>query len=208
MGVFPHLKNFVFEVNNLGVALADLLPLLRQSIDWFESWAREQEIMYEVRFSELETGLSSSGDLVEGDTIVSTPREVRAFHAFEEVCGLDADTLGRFKDRFQFPERVKVRLPIEEDRACHFFPGEVCFYKFAFVYGLRFPVHPFLVELLDRFGIAHEQLMPNSWRIVVSCMRIWSAATNGGMLKVDELVYLYHLKESKEHKYYELVPWE
>ena len=73
MGVFPHLKNFVFEVNNLGVALADLLPLLRQSIDWFESWAREQEIMYEVRFSELETGLSSSGDLVEGDTIVSTP---------------------------------------------------------------------------------------------------------------------------------------
>ena len=83
MGVFPHLKNFVFEVNNLGVALADLLPLLRQSIDWFESWAREQEIMYEVRFSELETGLSSSGDLVEGDTIVSTPREVRAFHAFE-----------------------------------------------------------------------------------------------------------------------------
>ena len=35
--VFPHLENFVFEVNNLGVALADLLPLLRQSIDWFES---------------------------------------------------------------------------------------------------------------------------------------------------------------------------
>ena len=28
------------------------------------------------------------------------------------------------------------------------------------------------------------------------------------MLKVDELVYLYHLKESKEHRYYELVHWE
>ena len=26
------------------------------------------------------------------------------FHALEEVCGLDVDTLGRFKDRFQFPE--------------------------------------------------------------------------------------------------------
>ena len=111
---------------------------------------REREIISEVRSSELETGLLSSGDPVEGDTTVSAPREVRAFHALEEVCGLDADTLGRFKDRFQFPKRVKVRLPNEEDQACHFFPGEVCFYESTFAYGLRFPAHPFLMELLDR----------------------------------------------------------
>ena len=43
---------------------------------------------------------------------------------------------------------------------------------------------------------------------MVSYMGIWLAATNGGMLKVDELVYLYYLKKSKEHGYYELVPWE
>jgi len=48
--------------------------------------------------------------------------------------------------------------------------------------------------------------MPNSWRIVVNCMGIWLAAIDGGMLKVDKLVYLYRLNESKEHKYYELVP--
>ena len=28
------------------------------------------------------------------------------------------------------------------------------------------------------------------------------------MLKIDELVYLYRLKASKEYGYYELVPWE
>ena len=39
-------------------------------------------------------------------------------------------------------------------------------------------------------------------------MGIWLAATDGGMLKVDELVYMYRLKESKEYGYYELVPWE
>ena len=65
---------------------------------------REREIISEVRSSELETELSSSGDPIEGDTTVSTPQEVRAFHALEEVCGLDANTLGRFKDRFQFPK--------------------------------------------------------------------------------------------------------
>ena len=51
--------------------------------------------MSEVRSSELETGLSSSGDPVEGDTTVSNPREVRAFYTLNEECGLDADTLGR-----------------------------------------------------------------------------------------------------------------
>ena len=27
------------------------------------------------------------------------------------------------------------------------------------------------------------------------------------MIRVDEFTYLYHLKESKEYRYYELVPW-
>ena len=39
-------------------------------------------------------------------------------------------------------------------------------------------------------------------------MGIWLTATDEGMLKVDELIYLYRLKESKENMYYKLVPWE
>ena len=161
LGTYPFLENFVFEGNCLGVVLGDLLPLLRQSLNWFEGLAR-RELMSEVRSSDLETGLSSSGDLAEGDTAVYGPREVRAFYALREVCGLDAETVNRFKDRFQFPARVRVRLPMDEDRACHFFPGEICFYELTFTCGLRLPVHPFLMELLDHFGIAPGQLMPNS----------------------------------------------
>ena len=43
---------------------------------------------------------------------------------------------------------------------------------------------------------------------MVSYMGIRLATTDRDMIKVDELVYLYRLKESKEHGYYELVPWE
>ena len=39
-------------------------------------------------------------------------------------------------------------------------------------------------------------------------MEIWLAATKGDMIKMDKLVYLYRLKESKEHEYYKMVPWE
>ena len=62
------------------------------------------------------------------------------------------------------------------------------------------------MELLDHFGIAFGQLMPNLWRIVANCMGIWLAAMDGDMLRVDELIYLYSLKVSKEYGYYELVP--
>ena len=62
------------------------------------------------------------------------------------------------------------------------------------------------MELLDHFGIAPRQLVPNLWRIVVNCMEIWLAA-NRDMIKVGELVHMYRLKESKEYGYYELVPW-
>ena len=164
--------------------------------------------MSEVRSSELEIGLLPSDDPVEGDTTVFVPREVKAFHALGEACGLDNETLSRFRGRFQFPDRVRVCRPHEEERACYFSPKEVCFYEVAFLSGLRFPVHPFIMELLGHFDIASEQLMPNLWRILVSCMEIWLAATDGDMIRVDKLVYLYRLKESKEHGYYELVPWE
>jgi len=120
--------------------------------------------MSEVRSSELETRLSSSDDLMEvgDDTAVSVPREVRAFSVLGEECGLDVEILSRFSQRFQFSNKVRVRLPQPKERACHFSPGEVCFYEAAFLSGLRFPIHPFIMELLNHFRIAPRQLMPNS----------------------------------------------
>ena len=187
----PLVENFVFEGSSLSIVLADLVPSLYQSIDWFEGLMSERGAMSKVRSSELKTELSSSDDPVEveEDTAVSIPREVRAFHALEEVCSLDDETLSRFRGRFQFPDRVRVHLPHRDERACHFSPEEVCFYEAVFLSGLRFPVHPFIMELLGHFDIASGQLMPNSWRIVVSCIEIWLATTEGDMIKVDELVY-------------------
>ena len=113
---------------------ADLFPLLRQSVDWFKDLIGKRRVMSEVRSSELEMGLSSSNDLVkvEEDTAASGPQEIKAFHALGEVCGLDVDTLSKFRDRFQFPERVRVHLPYEKERACHFLPKEVCFNEASF----------------------------------------------------------------------------
>ena len=102
----PLVGDFIFAGYGLIVVLGEISPILGQSIAWFEG---ETKRMLEVRSSELETGLSSSDGPKEGDIAVSTPHVVRAFHALKEVCGLDADTVGRFKDRFHFPEPIHVR---------------------------------------------------------------------------------------------------
>ena len=93
--------------------------------------------------------LLSSDDLVEAevDTVAPGPlsprrREVRSFHALKEECTLEADTLFRFRDKFQFPEEVRIHLHKGGEKAYHFLLGEVFFYKAAFQCGFRFPVHP------------------------------------------------------------------
>ena len=146
------------------MVLADLFPLLRQSVDWFEDLVVERIAMLEVRSSELKTGLSSSDDPmeVEADTTAFDPCEIRAFHSLGEVCSQDDETLSKFRGRFQFPDKVRVRLPYREEHTCHFLHGEVCFYEAAFLCGLKFPIHPFIIELLGHFNIVPGQLMPNS----------------------------------------------
>ena len=43
---------------------------------------------------------------------------------------------------------------------------------------------------------------------ILSCMEIWMIVTKGDIIRTDKLLYLYRLKESKEFRYYKLVPWD
>ena len=196
----PEVGSFAFESSALGLVLVTLvLCCVNPWIGFVRAMSAE------VRSSELDTGLSSSDKAVEVDTAISassslnplssSPTVLRAFHALKEVCSLDEDTLFRFRDRFQIPDDTRIRLSRSGEKACTFNPGEVCFYEAALLSGLRFPVHPFIMELLHNLGIAPGQLMPNSWRIIVSFLEIWMIVMERDMIKVDELLDLYRLKE-------------
>ena len=119
---------------------------------------------FEVRSSDLEIGLSSTAGTarVETDITASIPSSSlpsvfaspRPFHALKEECSLKEDTFSRFRDRFQFPEETRVHLPRKGKKSYAFAHGKVCFYEAAFLCGLRFPVHPFKMELLHYLNIA------------------------------------------------------
>ena len=104
--------------------MKDLFPLLRQLANWFKELVGEWGVMSKVRFSELKTGLSSSDNpvKVEVDIAAFGRKKGKAFHVLGEECALYTDTLFRFRDRFQFPEGVRVCLPYEGEGACHFSP--------------------------------------------------------------------------------------
>ena len=97
----------------------------------------------EVRSSELDTGLSLSED--QGVLKVSSPST--PYKAWGIHCALKEKEERRIRNRSQFPSLVKVRIPDDDDRACHSYVDEVCFYEVDFISCLCFPIHPFLGEL-------------------------------------------------------------
>jgi len=104
----------------------------------------------ELRSSELEMGLSSSNDHVIHEVIsLSTP-----YKAWSIPCALLEKDEKRIKDRFQFPDSVRIRILSDEDRACHSYADEVCFYEADFTSGLRLPVHHFVRELFVYLHLA------------------------------------------------------
>lgn len=119
--------------SNLGLVLADLYPILRQSLNWFREISGEERVTSKVRSSELETGLSFGDDLteVEGDIAALVPssshssrwREIRAFQALKEERTLNEETLTRFRDSFQFPAETRICLPREGEKVYSFTLG-------------------------------------------------------------------------------------
>ena len=101
--------------------------------------------------------------VVSGATFVSIP-----YKAWNVSCSLSEKDKKRIRDRFQFPDFVKIRILSDEERACHSYADEVCFYEAYFTSDLRFPVHPFVRELFSYLHLAMAQLVPNSWWILVS----------------------------------------
>ena len=116
--------------------------------------------------------------------------------------------LNGFRKIFQFPKGTSVRLPCLGEKACNFAHREVCFYEVDFLCGLHFPVHPFIMQLLNEFQITPVQLIPNAWRMIISCMSIWMSACDGEMITLNEFLFLYRLKTFTHYGYFELLPWD
>ena len=111
--------------------LSSLFPLVSHSA----RVARSLKMSGKVRSSELETRLPSFDDRVIPE--VTSPSTL--YKAWNIPCTLLEKDEKQIRDRFQFPDLVRIRIPSDEDRAYHSYVDEVCFYVADFTSGLRFP---------------------------------------------------------------------
>uniref|UniRef100_A0A2N9I3K9 Uncharacterized protein n=1 Tax=Fagus sylvatica TaxID=28930 RepID=A0A2N9I3K9_FAGSY len=104
----------------------------------------------------------------------------------------DEDGLKKYRDRYQIPDDVVLRIPNPDERACSSRYDDVAFYEADFNACLRFPMQPLMRELLDHLHLTPAQLAPNAWQTAISCMVLWQICSKGeDFLTMDELLYCY-----------------
>ena len=212
LGRRPQVSLFVSLCSTFRPVLFTLCLLIHQSLVRYHSEMDPIEYRTDdVRSSELETGLSSNAESLNQvvDTAVSnlpSSSSSRPLHTLSEFCSLKECYLKGFRKRFQFPKSTSIRLPRLGQKACNFAHGEVCFYEAHFLCGLQFPIHPFILHILNELQIAPGQLIPNAWRMIISYMSIWVSVCDGEMITVNEFLFCYHLKASTHYGYFELLP--
>uniref|UniRef100_A0A2N9ILQ2 Transposase (putative) gypsy type domain-containing protein n=1 Tax=Fagus sylvatica TaxID=28930 RepID=A0A2N9ILQ2_FAGSY len=122
------------------------------------------------------------------------PRVDRSWKAMSFFSKIRRDEdIDRIRRRYQIPDDVVLRIPDSDERACcPKYEGDVAFYEADLRAGLRFPVQPFVRELLDFLSLAPGQINPNGWRTIISCMVMWRVSSNGEEdLTVDEFLFCY-----------------
>ena len=106
---------------------------------------------------------------------------------------INQDDIDRIRRRYQIPDDVVLRIPDSNERACcPKYEGDIAFYKVDLKAGLRFPMQPFVRELLDFLSLAPGQVALNGWQTIISCMVMWRVNSNGQEdLTVDEFIFYY-----------------
>ena len=130
--------------------------------------------------NETEWPLPLSNELPEGlSSLKREPREVsseatpstsrpcpvsrvdRSWKVMSYFSKIDQEDINRIRMRYQIPDP-------NERAGCPKFKGDVAFYEVDFQAGVRFPLQPFVRDLLDFLSLAPRQVTPNGWRTILS----------------------------------------
>uniref|UniRef100_A0A2N9HIF2 Uncharacterized protein n=1 Tax=Fagus sylvatica TaxID=28930 RepID=A0A2N9HIF2_FAGSY len=162
----PPLEGYVSSDSVLHRLAAELYSIVHPALTTWEA-VRNRMAANEAEWSlplseELPEGLSdeSAGGEVgraSSDAVPSTsgsrqmPRVNRSWKALSFFSKIRRDEdINRIRRSYQIPDDVVLRIPDSDERACcPKYEGDVAFYEADFKAGLRFPVQPFVRELLD-----------------------------------------------------------
>jgi hypothetical protein len=175
----PLIEGFVSPDSVLHRLSEELYSVIYPSISTWEA-IRGRMTANEAEWSlplseELPKGLSdkSAGRVareVSSEATLSTsgsrqlPRVDRSWKALSFFSKIRQDDIDRIRHRYQIPDDVVLRILDPNERACcPKYEGDVAFYEADLRADLRFPVQPFVRELLDFLSLAPGQVNSNGW---------------------------------------------
>ncbi|RRT67064.1 hypothetical protein B296_00030774 [Ensete ventricosum] len=81
---------------------------------------------------------------------------------------ISEEALESIQECYRIPEGSVLRAPSPEQWPYQPQPSEISISVDALEAGLRFPLHPTIVECLRRWRISPNQMAPNSWRYLIA----------------------------------------
>ena len=174
----PPLEGYVSSDSVLHRLAAELYSIVYPALSTWEA-VRSRMEANETEWSlplseELPEGLSdeSAGGTMGGVLSVAVPstsgsrqppRADRSWKALSFFSKIRRDEdIDRIRRRYQIPDNVVLRIPDADERACcPKYEGDVAFYEADLRAGLRFPIQPFVRELIDYLSLAPGQINPN-----------------------------------------------
>ena len=102
-----------------------------------------------------------------------------------------------FVSRYRPPPGVQVWCPDLLTSYIIQVPKMVCFFEAVFENGLRFPLHPFIKNVLQHFNVCPSQLSPNFWGVLVGLL-VFFKDKSIGVPSIALLLDFFSVKETIE----------
>ncbi|KAJ4962867.1 hypothetical protein NE237_022806 [Protea cynaroides] len=103
--------------------------------------------------------------------------------------------IASLKNRCFIPPSIQLDVPNKDDRASHPFLNRIVVYEEMFSSGFRFPGHYFVYEILNYYGLAPAQLLPNGWACIIAFIIYFTKLkTFPNLAMFRELFYLAPMK--------------
>ena len=91
---------------------------------------------------------------------------------------------------------LEVVMPYELERLHHPPDSYVIVSETYLKFGVRFPLHPFFVEVLEYFGLTVFQITPNGWAQMIGLFGLFAEHGMGSPI-ATEFAWFYSVKDNK-----------
>ena len=102
-----------------------------------------------------------------------------------------------FATHYEPPSNVRIWCPDLLTSYVVPIPKMVCFFEAAFENSLRFPLHPFIKNILQHFNVCPSQLSPNFWGVLVGLL-VFFRDKGLGVPSIALLLDFFSMKEASE----------